>query len=73
VMTMENRWPQAALLTPEHEPKVAVPVGLALAWLGYALLSERREQAADPDDGVSMGVERPVAVVPSNGHVASKV
>ena len=24
----------------------AVPVGLALAWLGYALLSERREQAS---------------------------
>jgi hypothetical protein len=26
----------------------AVPVGLALAWLGYALLSERREKAAEP-------------------------
>jgi hypothetical protein len=26
----------------------AVPVGLALAWLGYALWSERRENAADP-------------------------
>ena len=35
--------PMAALLPPEHEPKVAVPVGLALAWLGYALWSERRE------------------------------
>ena len=35
--------PVAALLPPEHEPKVAVPVGLALAWLGYALWSERRE------------------------------
>lgn len=39
--------PVAALLPPEHEPKVAVPVGLALAWLGYALWSERREQASD--------------------------
>ncbi len=64
--------PVAALLPPEHEPKVAVPVGIALAWLGYALWSERREQAVDDsDDGVLTGVDRPV--VPSNGHVASKV
>jgi hypothetical protein len=66
--------PVAALLPPEHEPKVAVPVGIALAWLGYALWSERREQAADPDDdGVLTGVEQPAAVVPSNGRVPSKV
>ncbi|WP_407426140.1 hypothetical protein [Arcticibacter sp.] len=32
----------AALLPPEHEPKVAVPVGIALAWLGYALWSGRK-------------------------------
>ena len=64
--------PVAALLPLEHQPKVAVPVGIALAWLGYALWSERREQAADSDDGVLTGVEQP-AVVPSNGHVASKV
>src|SRR5829696_520909 len=62
--------PVAALLPPEHEPKVAVPVGIALAWLGYALWSERREQAAVPDDGVSTGVEQPAVVVPSNGHPA---
>ena len=58
--------PVAALLPPEHEPKVAVPVGVAMAWLGYALWSERREQAAEPDDGVLTGVEQP-AVVPSKG------
>ena len=29
----------------------AVPVGLALAWLGYALWSERRENASDPFPG----------------------
>ena len=63
--------PVAALLPLEHQPKVAVPVGIALAWLGYALWSERREQAADSDDGVLTGVDRPV--VPSNGHVPSKV
>ena len=61
--------PVAALLPLAHQPKVAVPVGIALAWLGYALWSERREQAATPmiDDGVLTGVEQP-AVVPSNGR-----
>ena len=38
--------PVAILLPPEYQPKVAVPVGLALAWLGYALWSERRAPAA---------------------------
>jgi hypothetical protein len=56
--------PVAALLPPAQEPKVAVPVGIALAWLGYALWSERREQAAEPDDGTLTGVEQPT-VVPS--------
>ena len=40
--------PAAALLPPEHMPKVAVPVGIALAWLGYALWSERRAQGSEP-------------------------
>jgi hypothetical protein len=40
--------PIAALLPLELQPKMAVPVGLALAWLGYALWSERREPAAQP-------------------------
>jgi hypothetical protein len=40
--------PVAALLPLELQPKTAVPVGIALAWLGYALLSERRAQAAEP-------------------------
>lgn len=39
--------PVAALFPPELEAKVAVPVGLALAWLGYALWSERRAQASE--------------------------
>ena len=38
--------PAAVLLPSEHKSLVAVPVGLALAWLGYALWSERRESAA---------------------------
>jgi membrane protein implicated in regulation of membrane protease activity len=64
--------PVAALLPLERQPLVVVPVGIALAWLGYALWSERREQAVDSDDGVLAGVEQPV-VVPSNGKVPSKV
>jgi hypothetical protein len=64
--------PLAALLPPEHQPKVAVPVGVALVWLGYALWSERREQAADSDGGVLTGVARPGDVA-SNGRVPSKV
>jgi hypothetical protein len=45
--------PVAALFPPEHEVKVGIPVGLALAWLGFALLTERRAKAADrmPDMG----------------------
>jgi hypothetical protein len=51
----------------------AVPVGIALACLGYALWSERRAQAADPDDGVLTGVGQSASVVASNGRVPSKV
>lgn len=40
--------PVAALLPLEYQPMVAVPMGLALAWLCYALWSERREQAPNP-------------------------
>jgi hypothetical protein len=34
--------PVSALLPDELRPLVAVPIGFALAWLGYALWSERR-------------------------------
>jgi hypothetical protein len=36
--------PAAALLPHELQRYAAVPMGIALAWLGYVLLSERREQ-----------------------------
>jgi hypothetical protein len=36
--------PVAGLLPNASQPKAAVPVGLALAWLGYALWSERRTE-----------------------------
>jgi hypothetical protein len=43
--------PVAALLPLEIQPKVAVPVGLALVWLGYELWSERRERVSEPVPG----------------------
>ena len=39
--------PLAALLPHEIQRLAAIPVALALTWLGYALWSERREQASD--------------------------
>ena len=56
--------PLAALLPHAIQRLAAIPMGLALASLGYALWSERREQADPDDDGVLTGVEQP-AVVPS--------
>ena len=53
--------PVAALLPPELEAKIAVPVGLALAWLGYALWSERREHASQPVPGKGSPQFRPTA------------
>jgi hypothetical protein len=41
--------PAAALLPHDIQRLAAIPVGLALAWLGYALWSERR--ASDPVRG----------------------
>jgi hypothetical protein len=43
--------PAAALLPHAIQRLAAIPVGLALAWLGYALWSERREQASEPVRG----------------------
>jgi len=40
--------PLAALVPLDWQPKAAIPVGIALAWLGYSLWSERRERAGAP-------------------------
>jgi len=41
--------PIGAVVPPEYQPEVAlIPVGLAVAWLGVALFSERREPASEP-------------------------
>ena len=40
--------PLGALVPPEYQPKIImIPLGLALAWLGYALFSERREKVSE--------------------------
>ena len=51
--------PAAALLPEERKALVAVPVGLALAWLGYAHWSERRAHVAEPVPGVGSPQLRP--------------
>jgi hypothetical protein len=40
--------PVGALVPPEHQAKIMLPVGLAMAWMGYALFSERRAPASEP-------------------------
>jgi hypothetical protein len=40
--------PIAALLPLAAQPKIAIPTGLAIAWLGYALFTERAQQPAAP-------------------------
>jgi hypothetical protein len=43
--------PLAALLPHQIQRFAAVPVGLAFAWLGYTLWSERLDQASEPVPG----------------------
>jgi hypothetical protein len=53
--------PVGALVPPELQPKILIPIGLALAWLGYALFSELREKASDPVPGEGSPQPRPTA------------
>ena len=39
--------PLGALVPADYQPKIMIPIGLALAWMGYALFSERRENASE--------------------------
>ena len=41
--------PVGGMVPPEYQAKlIMIPLGLAVAWLGYALFSERREKASEP-------------------------
>ena len=51
----------AALLPHPLDRILAVPMGLALAWLGYALWSEGREHASAPVPGRGIPQLRPTA------------
>jgi hypothetical protein len=52
-----------ALLPHQFERLAAMPMGFALAWLGYALWSERRTHAAEPVPGRAS---------PQLGHTAAE-
>ncbi len=49
--------PLAALLPHALQRYAAIPVGFAIAWLGYALLTERREKASE--SLLDQGIARP--------------
>ena len=42
--------PLAAPLSLSAQPKIAIPTGVAIAWLGYALMTERHEVAMPTPD-----------------------
>ncbi len=42
--------PLAAALSLSAQPKIAIPTGIALAWLGYALMTERRSPTEERND-----------------------
>src|SRR4051794_10322009 len=42
--------PLASQLSLAAQPKIAIPTGLALAWLGYALMTERHAPAVPVED-----------------------
>jgi hypothetical protein len=54
--------PVAALLPNGSQPKTAIPMGLAVAWLGYALWAEKRAEGIPERDPVLAG-EAPAAAV----------
>jgi hypothetical protein len=49
--------PLAAMLSLSAQPKMAIPMALGLAWLGFALMVERRTPVAvQPEPAVSVTV-----------------
>ncbi len=52
----------AVLIPPNIQHLAAMPLGIAVAWLGYSLLSERRVHASEPStDSVSQELRQTVA------------
>ena len=54
--------PVGALVPPEFQPKIMIPVGLAMGWLGYALFSERRVPASEAVPGSARPQVVPTAI-----------
>ena len=44
--------PVGAVVPPEWQAKIMLPVGLAMAWMGFSLFSERREKVSEPVPGL---------------------
>jgi hypothetical protein len=57
-----------SLLPHEFVRLAAVPVGVALVWLGYALWSERQEQASEPLPGRAAPAASRTAVATNAGE-----
>ena len=58
----------AAVLLPHHIQRLAaVPMGVALAWLGYALWAERRAPASEASPGRSAPAGSRAAVAADGG------
>ncbi|MBE2222026.1 MAG: hypothetical protein IAF02_10815 [Anaerolineae bacterium] len=53
----------ALLVSPEYQSLVMLPYGLALAWLGYALFSERQEKTVESFSDQKV-------VTPESGQIA---
>ena len=61
--------PAAALLPHAQQRLAAIPVALALAWLGYALWSERRTQSTQPLPGRAAPATAPAVVATHTGEL----
>jgi hypothetical protein len=61
--------PAAALLPHQIQRLAAVPMGIALAWLGYALWAERRAPAAEASPGGPAPAASRAAVAGHGGDV----
>jgi hypothetical protein len=55
-----------SLVQHPYDRIFAVPVGLALAWLGYALFTERREKVSEP----APCREVPISAIPEPSNIA---
>jgi hypothetical protein len=56
--------PIAALLPLASQPKVAIPTGLAIAWLGYALLTERAQPISPAAEPTTKTAQTAIPVAP---------